>query len=788
MPADRTSAVRQSLRRATPEPTWRPSGSTETWPLSSALLISLAVSAVALSPMLQGIWWWVVAVATALIVTIAMAATRLLLVGRGWPVLTGLVALVLTLSLFFAAPSSVLGLIPSPETIDAFSSLVQTGIRSINSQKVPAEAVTGILFLVAASFGIMAILLDVLAIVLRRAALTGIVLLVIVLTPTIIGADLADPFFFLLAGIAWLVVLHVSSPFAHLRGALAIGGASLAVSLVLQLFIFPIPPEPVGDRNGIGYITGINPILTLGENLRRQDPITAITYTTDAIEQSYITFSVLDVFDDDGWHPDELRSDESTDIGNIGRAPGLSDGVPFDETTSVYTIGDIGGGYLPVPYAPTSITGLVGEWTWDDETLAIRTEGSSMRAQKYVVEANVPQPTVADMERQDEVPDPNAAAFLDLPASMPLVISETALEVTEGDETRFDQALSLQRYFRGGGFVYSETAPVEQGYDGNDAQIIARFLQNRSGYCQHFASSMAVMARTLGIPARVAVGFTPGQKQNDDNGEYFLVTTSNLHAWPELYFTGVGWVRFEPTPGRGDTPVFSLGDPNEPQPNSTDSPSPTPTIEPATPLPTTAPTPTPEPTSAANAPGSTTAGPPLWLLALAVLILLAVILPSAIRGVQRGRARSAAAGGDALAAWAELDATARDLRLQPSDSATPREFEALLLGTLGVTATNDPPPAAEPLARLRGAVETAVYDEIGSERSTTIAADLNAVLRAMRRASGRWARVLAWVAPSSLAWGAGNRLAARRARAWARREVGVPVEDVIPPSLRDDRG
>ena len=71
------------------------------------------------------------------------------------------------------------------------------------------------------------------------------------------------------------------------------------------------------------------------------------------------------------------------------------------------------------------------------------------------------------------------------------------------------------------------------------------FLQTRRGLCEQFASTFAVMARTLGIPSRVAVGFTPGELNGDGS---YSVFGKNAHAWPEVWFDGIGWVDFEPTP------------------------------------------------------------------------------------------------------------------------------------------------------------------------------------------------------------------------------------------------
>ena len=133
---------------------------------------------------------------------------------------------------------------------------------------------------------------------------------------------------------------------------------------------------------------------------------------------------------------------------------------------------------------------------------------------------------------------------------VPATVVAAAQEVAGDAATSWDRALALQNWFRtSGGFVYSEEAPVEGGYDGSGLDVLGEFLDQRSGYCVHFASAMAVMSRLLGIPARVAVGFQPGTPETLDDGTVrWTVTTHDLHAWPELYFEGVGWLRFEPTP------------------------------------------------------------------------------------------------------------------------------------------------------------------------------------------------------------------------------------------------
>ena len=139
------------------------------------------------------------------------------------------------------------------------------------------------------------------------------------------------------------------------------------------------------------------------------------------------------------------------------------------------------------------------------------------------------------------VPD----ALTDLPEDLPQVVEDLTIDVTGEQPTRFQKAQALQEWFReSGGFTYDLNAD-----EGNGSDDLARFLTEgkggRTGYCEQFASAMAVMARVIGIPSRVAVGFLTPEQIGDETWEY---SAWDLHAWPELYFPGSGWVRFEPTP------------------------------------------------------------------------------------------------------------------------------------------------------------------------------------------------------------------------------------------------
>ena len=129
---------------------------------------------------------------------------------------------------------------------------------------------------------------------------------------------------------------------------------------------------------------------------------------------------------------------------------------------------------------------------------------------------------------------------------------QQARRLTAKAQSPYEATLVLERWFRsGGGFRYEEHPPV-----GTTNPPLVDFVQvTRAGYCQHYAGAMAVMLRMLGIPSRVAVGFTAGTWK----AGVWTVTDHQAHAWVEAWFAGFGWLTFDPTPGRGTlSAVYTL--------------------------------------------------------------------------------------------------------------------------------------------------------------------------------------------------------------------------------------
>ncbi|MDA8323147.1 MAG: transglutaminase domain-containing protein, partial [Actinomycetota bacterium] len=281
--------------------------------------------------------------------------------------------------------------------------------------------------------------------------------------------------------------------------------------------------------------------------------------------------------------------------------------------------------------------------------------------------------------------------------------------------------------------------------------LLTFLTTDRQGYCQQFAFAMAVLARLVGIPSRIAIGYTAGTRQPDGR---WLVTTADAHAWPELYFQNVGWIRFEPTPGGlagqgtaavpGYTRAVARG-------GSRTHPAGGPTSQP-----TASPTPSSNPSNILShvrhpgsnggqaIPPSRGGGPPAGLLVLAVLVL-AAIAPGSARLITRRRrwraARSDAARADT--AWRELcdDLDDFGLRRRPSDS--PRALAARLRSVVDFDG-----PADASLTRVMTVIERVRYAPAPAS-ADGIRADVARIRRALARSAGRADRLRARFAPAS---------------------------------------
>ncbi|MBI9046094.1 MAG: transglutaminase domain-containing protein [Anaerolineaceae bacterium] len=158
------------------------------------------------------------------------------------------------------------------------------------------------------------------------------------------------------------------------------------------------------------------------------------------------------------------------------------------------------------------------------------------------VEALVAVPTIEDLRNDGtDYPEWVLETYLDLPDSLPESIPELAEQISEGLENPYDIVDSITNYLRDQITYSREIDPIPKGQD-----PIEWFLfETQSGYCNYYASSEVILLRSLGIPARMSVGFAEGDFEQETR--QFEVSLDDSHAWPEVYFPTFGWIEFEPT-------------------------------------------------------------------------------------------------------------------------------------------------------------------------------------------------------------------------------------------------
>lgn len=546
----------------------------------------------------------------------------------------------------------------------------------------------------------------------------------------------------------------------------AIGGVATALAIVVPLAIptldvhlFDIGP----GSGGSDEINLQNPMVDLRRDLQRDRDVNLLRVTTDDPDPSYLRISVLNRFGDDEWTSGDraIPTDQLPD-GPMPALEGVDDSVPRATYDYQVAVGSaFRSSWLPTQ-APISAIVAEGDWRYDVATMDFIAGEDDLTTAglDYTMTGVDLALDAADLASAPPSLGAVAAEFTELPSDLPQIVRDLTASITEGSTSSFERAVALQDWFRkDGGFEYTlETA------EGNGADALEEFLDDRRGYCEQFASAMAVMARAVGIPARVAVGFLSPDRVGPSTFQY---SAYDLHAWPELYFSGAGWVRFEPTPPAraNGVPPYTQFDggarptdvPTTPTDAATDEGLPS-RGESASQQPTEAP--------AAEEGGAGADGGFPWLPVGGTALALALLggigtLPRTVR--RRRRTRRLDAGPEEV--WAELRDTAVDLGVPWPARRSPRETRDQLVGHLGAPTSG---PAPERPAHGRHLAPSAVRS-------------LDAIVVAVERA--RYARPGATPVPlraeaetclESLRAGATAR-AVRRAEWWPRSVFGGSV-------------
>jgi transglutaminase-like putative cysteine protease len=542
-----------------------------------AAACAVILASISLYPIFTGTAWFWAGCGSALVVALAGTATRLRRLPVPVTLLAGAAALLLYLNLAFANARSLYHLLPTPGSLAALLHTAGQGFSEASAYAPPVPGLRGMLLLAAGGIGIAALLTDLIAVRLGSAALAGLPLLLLFTEPFtlsvargVVGTTLA----FCLGVGGYLALLssegrdrirdweqteatdHYAPDTRPLAAAgRRVGTASVLLALCLPLFIPGLHTTRLfGGQPGIGGTGGSggaalgfpDPNVQLSKELTETKASTVLTYTsTIPTNPGYLQIYVLDNLTDSGWklfgQPESLLPASP----RLPAAPGLTAKAGV---TSQRTIVSIASGVgndefsaLPVPYPATSIS-VKGDVRADRATLMVFDSGTSLGGLTYTVTSLSESPGAQALSAAPQAAPSITAHYLSVPADYdPLRALAKSVVRAAGAKTEFQEAVALQDWLAAGSFTYTLKAPSVVSAAG-----LTKFLKvTKKGYCQQFSYAMAVLARLLGIPSRVAYGYTAGAPTGTGT---FTVTTHDAHAWPELFFQGYGWLRFEPTP------------------------------------------------------------------------------------------------------------------------------------------------------------------------------------------------------------------------------------------------
>jgi transglutaminase-like putative cysteine protease len=524
-------------------------------------------------------WTWLLESAIAVALIAGAATLTRALRAPVWAQGLGMLgALLLGLTWLFHSDNDLLGILPTPGTFAHFIALLNESGADMRSYGVKVPDTAPLLFVTVLGVGGVAIVVDLLTVGLRRPALAGLPMLAIYSVPVAVYVDSVPPVPFVIgaAGFLWLLVadnvnrvrhfgrrftgdgrdvdIWEPSPLAAAGRRLAVVGVVLAVLLPLAapemanglLSRFSNSGTGVGEGSGrAGPGGGVQLFAALRGQLNQSEVRDYLKVTTNEAAPFYLRFGAADQLRSGGF---EVRTPTGSPLNRIpdprtSAAPGVSFQTYHAQ---VEVTNDFVMPLLPTYASPVATQNLDGNWLYDRGTQVVFSNRKQSKGKKYsfdyvratydqkVLEAAPPSPLTDPIQRQ----------FTDVPA-VPQV-DELVGRLTKGKQTDYAKVRAIYDYFsKQNGFSYSLS--TEGGTSGED---IINFLTNKVGFCQQYAAAMAWLVRAADIPSRVAFGFTNGSGKQ---GNTYTLTNLNLHAWTEVYFTGVGWVPFDATPAANVT-------------------------------------------------------------------------------------------------------------------------------------------------------------------------------------------------------------------------------------------
>jgi transglutaminase-like putative cysteine protease len=437
-------------------------------------------------------------------------------------------------------------------------------------------------------------------------------------------------------------------------GYLAVPAILATIVLGFALPTLSLPGIGFGNGpGGNGPLQLTDPTLDLRRNLSQPEDRDVIQYQTNAPGGVYLRLASLPQLSGSGWSNVQIRLNSGQDLPTI---PGLS-GEPSKTRQTRIQVLDFASQYLPLPYAPRSFD-APGDWRFDANSLIVvnaDNRAQDLRRLTYTVESADVEPDPSDLNEAVAGTPADAAVTAAIPSDMPNSLVQLTNRVTAKAETAAAKAAAIQAHLRSNQFSYSTEPLPGTGYEAMQNFL----LTDRRGYCEQFASAMAMMARVAGIPSRVSVGFLPGEQ----TGDSWTVSIRDMHAWPELYFANYGWVRFEPTPASvtGSAPPWTVQDSGSSGSDPSANPTSESTDSEASPGEEQSVAPSMQPNIPGQAAGAGWGRTLLWV-GIAAVLLVILAAPATIRVRRRSSRLSGTGPADEQveAAWAEIRDTVVD--------------------------------------------------------------------------------------------------------------------------------
>ena len=530
-------------------------------------LLALALGTAASFLRLFDTWSFLSEFAIALVTPWLLALTlRRLRVGLAAALAAQLLAAVVLLTALFA-PGSSRFLLPTPATARLLSSSISTSFTEFSQLVAPVPATKGFIIVIAVGFWLFISFADAAAFRFAGPAQAATPFLTTFLAVGLLSRDsarisstacfLAGLLLFTVTQLTlkaartrWDGLPHRSATAGVARSAVLVGSLAVIGGLLLGPAVAGAT-DPVLNLRQLGRSpeprTVVSPFVGIGSLLGERSNTELFTVRADA--PAYWRLTALEEFDSDR----DIWISRGTYQRSDGELPSnLGPTVSGTTLRQEIQISELTGLWLPGAYQPAQIT-TDTEVSFDRESSSIiLVSPDSKLTPKYQLDSLIPDFAAAAQAQAGTKQELDPIYFEK--SQSPAITPELLAQITANATTPFEQAIALQNWFRSQ-FRYDDTVDFSQSAD-----PLAEFLQTAAGFCQQFSSAFALFARALGLGSRVAVGFTPGDpvgaanqpEQSGAGTREYQVRGRHAHAWPEIYFADLGWVPFEPTPGRGD--------------------------------------------------------------------------------------------------------------------------------------------------------------------------------------------------------------------------------------------